>query len=253
MTSASWNCAICAEPNEAISIPTNREGSLCSACGSTWRTRSIALGVLEGLGYPQLPIAKIEPDWSRIGVGLDEHPSLMSALASTWQFTNTHLDSFPHLDLCNIDANQVGAVEFAVCSDVLEHVRPPFEDAILGLHRLLKPGGFAVVTVPIGLDSGDTREHYPDFEQIVELLPERFTYKDASGESRTDQSPTYHGGTGLTLEFRLFSAFSIETSLRQAGFSVTPTPTNESYGVWPLSQAGSYLARRDAPGANLQI
>jgi 2-polyprenyl-3-methyl-5-hydroxy-6-metoxy-1,4-benzoquinol methylase len=46
------------------------------------------------------------------------------------------------------------------CSDVLEHVVPPVENAFCGLSDLLKPNGVLIFSVPYILD-GEYNEFYP--------------------------------------------------------------------------------------------
>ena len=52
-------------------------------------------------------------------------------------------------DLCECNDSTIAAQRFdvVVCTEVLEHVRQPF-NAVSEIHRMLKPGGLALVTTP---------------------------------------------------------------------------------------------------------
>jgi SAM-dependent methyltransferase len=49
-------------------------------------------------------------------------------------------------------------------ADVLEHVAPPYEQALANLCQLLKPGGVLILTVPMKSE-GSTDEHFPELYQ----------------------------------------------------------------------------------------
>jgi len=53
------------------------------------------------------------------------------------------------LDLCNNNSRYIedNYFDFVVCTEVLEHTLNPFK-AVDEIYRILKPGGFAFVTVP---------------------------------------------------------------------------------------------------------
>jgi hypothetical protein len=189
-------------------------------------------------------VAAAPKDWSRIGIGLDEHESIFATFPTRWRFINTHLEGFPRLDLRSLEPTQRGSAEFVICSDVLEHVLPPASDAAVGLRELLKPQGFAVVSVPTGAFEGETKEWYPDLAKINALSRDEFEWVDGDGDLRRDTHPTFHGGTGLTLEFRVFTDASIRALLESVGFVVAPHPVDPLRGVWPMELAGLYLARR---------
>jgi predicted SAM-dependent methyltransferase len=54
-------------------------------------------------------------------------------------------------DLTNLDMFQEDDIDFIICSHVLEHIEDD-NKAISEIYRVLKPGGVAIMIVPIGLD-----------------------------------------------------------------------------------------------------
>ncbi len=82
--------------------------------------------------------------------------------------------------ILSLDGDQVplpdGAVEYVTALDVLEHV-PDADAVVRGFHRLLKPGGLAVVTVPASMalwsDWDVALHHYRRYDraQLCALFP----------------------------------------------------------------------------------
>jgi hypothetical protein len=200
-----------------------------------------------GLGHPPVPLPSVGADWSRRGIGLSDAPPLVPALCAKLSYTNTFYDQFPQVDITRPPEILLGQLEFVVCSDVLEHVPPPLESALTGLLACLRPEGFAVVTVPVGADTTD--EHYPgltDFE-VIERQPSGYVveWTDVSGARHSDVAPEMHGGPGLTLAFRWFSAQDITARLLAAGFaSVYEPPAVPELGIPAIGDPGVFLARK---------
>jgi len=196
--------------------------------------------------HPPVPLPGLAADWSRRGVGLSDVPPLVPALTSKLAFTNTYYHQFPHLDITQPPEDLIGQLEFIVCSDVLEHVPPPLELALAGLLACLQPGGFAVITVPVAGET--TNERYPglvDFEVVAESSGQVVRWTDADGIRHSDTAAEMHGGSGLTLAFRLFSARDIEARLLAAGFaSVWEPPPMPELGVPEIANPGIFLARK---------
>lgn len=69
-----------------------------------------------------------------------------------------------------------GSIEYVTALDVLEHV-PDDAEAVRGFHRLLKPGGVAVVTVPASMalwsDWDEALHHFRRYDraQLQALFP----------------------------------------------------------------------------------
>ena len=70
-------------------------------------------------------------------------------------------DLAPRRVACRMDVTRLplpdGSIDVVVCNHVLEHVRDD-ASALAELRRVLKPSGFAVLQVPIGLALNETRE-----------------------------------------------------------------------------------------------
>jgi SAM-dependent methyltransferase len=63
-----------------------------------------------------------------------------------------------NMDVLDIPAAD-GAFDLVLCNHVLEHV-PDDHRAMAELYRVLRPGGFAILQVPISADSPDTFEDF---------------------------------------------------------------------------------------------
>ena len=222
------------------------EATVCDECGLTWRATACLIAVLDGLGYSGSAIGKdIATDLSRVGIGIGDDWRLARCLYQIFRYTNTQLYSYPNLDLLNIPKAARGQFEFVVCSDVLEHVHPPASRAVNGLFELLKPGGFAVVTVPLTHESA-AAEFYPNL-QTYEEKDGIVTWLDIEGVKRVDDNPEFHGGEGLVLAFRIFSADGLIATLKDAGFTLVVSPQElPKINGWDAdrSKFNVYIARK---------
>ena len=234
-------CGICGCNNSDTQI--ERERMLCSGCGSTWRVRAVAQALLRGLKIPPASIANIPQEWSRVGLGISDNPVLSSALSSRFDYTNSYYHKFPKLDITHLPIDLHEQFEFVICSDVLEHVPPPAESGIIGINRLLKAGGVAVVSVPVGaLD--DTDEYYPNLLKWMEH-DGVVEWSDTSGAHHVDREPEYHGGEGQTLAFRLWNASALVKSFLNNGFrEYDVIPDLASLGVPYLDYNGLFIFRK---------
>ncbi len=219
-----------------------REEMFCRNCNSTWRVRASALGVLVGSGIPQAPFPEVKADWSRRSVGLSDHVALSSTLSARFSYTNTYYHQFPRLDLLGITPDQKNQFAFVICSDVLEHVPPPADLALVGIRNLLLESGFAILSVPSGGLTAATKEFYPDLISWKESSG-RITWVDSSGIEHLDDNPEFHGGGGQTLAFRLWGMQDFCTRVTTAGFKiVAEIPTNADLGIPPIDNHGMYIA-----------
>jgi SAM-dependent methyltransferase len=226
-----------------------RERCQCAECGATWRNRATLMALMVGMRRPPIPLPEQAADWSIRGVGLSDAPPVAPALASKFLYTNTYYHQFPHLDITDPPETLAGALDFVVCSDVLEHV--PYlrvEPALAGLLWSLKPGGTAVVTVPVGGDR--TYEYYPgltEFELLGTSVAPVVNWIDTAGLRHTDAEPEMHFGGGMTLAFRLFGSQDVEERLRTVGFeSVWQPPPMPDLGVPEIAYPGVFIARKAA-------
>lgn len=157
-------CIVCGR-RHIYKGPAQKEGSNCQFCGATWRDRATLLLLTRGLRIPETTFPKWRTDFSRIGVGFDDGPVLASLLPKKLRYVNTHISEFPILDLTRPPKAALEFFEFALCTEVLEHVTGDPKIALGGLYQILRPGGFAIVTVPV---SEDHEEWYPKLTKVVE-------------------------------------------------------------------------------------
>jgi SAM-dependent methyltransferase len=128
---------------------TGRPNASCAACGSRERHRLVAL-------Y----LASLGPDWFRGLRVLHFSPEYFLApyFARADLYVTADLSS-PEADLLtDITCMGIaeGAFDVVMCNHVLEHI-PDDAAAIAEFHRVLAPGGTALITVP--LDGGLARTH----------------------------------------------------------------------------------------------
>jgi SAM-dependent methyltransferase len=175
-------------------------------------------------------------------VGFDDGPVLGSLLPTKLRYVNTHISEFPILDLTRPAPSAVGFFEFALCTEVLEHVTGDPAIALSGLYQILRPSGFAVVTVPA---APNHQEWYPNLLEVLEQSDQHVKWRDDAGHEFINNSPEYHGGTGDVLAFRVFSMSSVRDLLLNSGFtSVEELTFNPRLGVPPIPEHGVFLARK---------
>ena len=131
---------------------------------------------------------------------------------------------------------------------MFEHVPPPVHAAFRDAHRLLKPDGRFVLTVPYRLE-GETEEHFPslyDWKLIKNGRKCVLSNTTREGVREAFDTLTFHEGRGLTLEMRVFSLTALIQELERAGFRqirVCREP-RESYGIyWSEADSSPILAR----------
>jgi hypothetical protein len=243
ITNSASSCLICG--SSALLPAVGREEVSCIACGVTWRVQATMVAVLEGLGYPEgAKFSDVKPDLSRRGIGISDHWRLAGRLASVFDYVNTFYHRFPKVDVTATPPELKGELEFIICSDVLEHIPPPAFDGLRGLREMLRPGGFAVITVPCQTGPTST-EYYPELKSWS-IEDGTLSWIDGLGVLSRDPNPEFHGGEGQTLTFRLWSIDDLASQCLEAGFSHVAEPR-----VWPpfeegefsLSSAGFLIAR----------
>lgn len=160
-----------------------------------------------------------------------------SRLMEKFSYRNTYFHREPRLDIASdLDATLLGENDFVIASEVFEHVQPPVARAFDNVFRLLKPGGWFILTVPFGLQE-KTTEHYPDLHdfKIVESDGKYvLTNVTREGLVQTFHQLVFHGGPGTTLEMRVFAERDLIEHLTAAGFSeveVHRRPFFE-HGIW---------------------
>lgn len=216
----------------------------CSGCGSSWRVRAIALGVLIGIGSDWKPIVEIPANYFWRGLGTSEHMVLAGALSTKFDYTNSYYHRFPKLDLTAIEHDQRSFFGFVVCSDVLEHIPPNVDKALVGIADLLAPHGFAVLSVPTGGATFPTKEFYPDLVDWTEV-DGTVEWWDSQGNRHLDPNPEYHGGAGQTLAFRVWGSDDFRRRLTESGMrNVTELPSCDELGVPQILDHGVFVAQK---------
>lgn len=168
-------------------------------------------------------------------LGISDSAPYAERLEKHFSYTNTHFHREPRFDLTNPDPAHLGRYDFVVCSDVLEHVRGPVDKAFSTLYALLKPSGFLLVTVPYSLEDS-TREHFATLKHIaITTLNGRpvLVGEDTTGTYVVRDDVVFHGGSGETLEMRIFSQSALRAGLTDAGFSEVTilTAGSSDFGV----------------------
>ena len=236
-----WKCVLCSTRNYG-KARFDRESAPCRGCSSTWRARAMALSIITSLGYEPMRLGEIHPDWSRVGLGISDDVELSSRLSTKFFYSNTFFDAFPNLDIREIPKIAHTSFEFVSCSDVLEHIDVDINKAIRGISRLLKPDGFAVLSVPI-THTSERLEFYPKLKSF-NVLGETVKWIDRKGNKFTDESPEFHGGRGQNLAFRQFTDESFKELILDNGFgSITQGWVEPELGVPNDELAGVYVAR----------
>ena len=152
-----YNCPCC---NSTLRGFVGREGLLkrnddgyCPRCNAKARHRRIWLYIREhtNLGKASLRLLEVAPWWS-----------LAQKLSALDTVDYAGLDLKRHSPFVNVVGDirttplQTDSFDAALCIHVLEHVEHD-ADAMHELYRVLKPGGWALVSVPLLLDE-PTRE-----------------------------------------------------------------------------------------------
>jgi SAM-dependent methyltransferase len=202
----------------------------------------MALSIITSLGYEPMRLGEIHPDWSRVGLGISDDVELSSRLSTKFFYSNTFFDAFPNLDIREIPKIAHTAFEFVSCSDVLEHIDVDINKAIRGISRLLKPDGFAVLSVPI-THTSERLEFYPKLKSF-NVIGETVKWIDRKGNKFIDESPEFHGGRGQNLAFRQFTDESFKELILDNGFgSITHGWVEPELGVPNDELTGVYVAR----------
>ena len=249
--SENFTCNICGAVSKRPAAPPGREVPSCPECGSTVRLRSLILLLSREmfgieLALPEFPVLK-----SVRGIGMSDPAELAQRLAEKFNYSNTFYHQEPRLDIGDPSEEQLaehaGRYDFILSSEVLEHVAPPVERAFVNLHRLLKPDGLLLLTVPYRID-GRTIEHFPDLYQYSLAAPGGrvvLVNRRRDGSLEVFENLSFHGGDGSTLEMRGFSETSLKETLAAAGFTSARIGWEDfpEFGIlhdeaWSLPMAG---------------
>jgi SAM-dependent methyltransferase len=232
-------CNICSGRASLPLSGLSREGGHCPHCDSSMRYRALIRALSVGLFGRSLAIRAFPAHaHSLTGLGMSDSPKYARPLRRALGYTNTWYHGEPRLDILAPRAERLGAHDFVISADVLEHVGPPVERAFANLRRLLRPGGLLVLTVPYSLDDR-TREHFPALHDYrLERRAGRHVLRNRTVHGRSEEFSdlAFHGGPGSTLELRLFAERSLLRHLEEAGFRdvVVHRDDDLGHGIrWP--------------------
>lgn len=241
-------CNLCGASNHVEPGKLARELPSCAKCGSTVRFRSIAQLLVRELFGEDRVLEDVPKSRHLVGIGLSDAPAYADILARRFAYTNTFFDADPRLDITRVPDELAGRHDFVIASDVFEHVVPPVSRAFDGARRLLRPNGVLILTVPFSLDP-ETVEHFPDlhdFSIVEDAQGKRMHNTTRDGHAQTFDRLVFHGGSGATLEMRLFSRAALERELRSAGFTrvrFADEPCERFGIVWPNPWSVPIVAR----------
>jgi SAM-dependent methyltransferase len=239
--------------NERPRAEFGREVPSCASCRSTVRTRAIAAMLARelfgfDLALPDFPVLK-----GIRGVGISDSFDYSGRLAARFDYRNTEYDRAPQLDIVHPDPRECGVYDFIVCSEVLEHVVAPVETAFSNLSRLLAPAGVLLMTVPYKPE-GSTIEHFGPMQDfaVTQLAGKPVLVRPTpAGGYEVFDNLVFHGGSGSTLEMRVFSEQDLRAIILGAGFSSLEIYSGDvpAFGVLHNESWSLPMAARKAPFA----
>jgi SAM-dependent methyltransferase len=145
-------CPCCGREWGSFAPAWNRAGAICPGCGSHERHRALCLYLSERtpLGDEPMSLLHFAPEYALRG-RMEATPGL--------RYVTADLD--PRGVDVRVDITAMpfedGAFDAILCSHVLEHV-PDDRAAMSELRRVLRPGGWALVLVPLDLARESTHE-----------------------------------------------------------------------------------------------
>ncbi len=217
----SFICNICGSQNELNDFRMlHREFTSSICCGSSPRMRCIIHALSSELFGESLTLPNF-PRTRKKGIGISDWDGYAVLLAKKLNYTNTFYHKEPFLDITSVPNSYKGKYDFVICSDVLEHVIPPVENAFLGLYDLLKPNGVLIFSIPYILN-GDCKEFYPNLYnyEIIQFNGKKILKNiTKNGTIETFENLEWHGGEGATLAMRLFTEKSMLQQLHRVGFN----------------------------------
>ncbi len=217
-----YDCNICGCTNALDLTALEGERRGCLGCGSTLRQRSVIATLSRRLfAGRSLPLEAWTGAEGVEVIGVSDADLVAAALPRKVRYRNTFLHKAPVLDICDPAPEYHASCDALICSDVLEHVPPPVERAFEGLRRIIRPGGFLLMTVPCSALER-TVEHYPNLHEyrIVERDGKQvLVNRTAEGQVEEFDDLVFHGGPGETLEMREFCMGDLENRLHGAGFA----------------------------------
>lgn len=243
---SNFECNLCGGLSPYRREDLHRELPSCVCCGSTVRHRQVA-HAYGAISQSRRQTARHE---MRV-LGLSDAPLIEKFFLGLEKvrYLNTFVDEAPVLDIVQPPKSFLSSADVVVSSDVLEHVPFPVNQALVGKFKILKPGGWLLLTVPYSV-KGPSVEHYPwmvDYETVI-AKPDlvRVIGIDRSGSKMEISDPVFHGGPGKTLEMRQLTLEVILDELKRAGFIDVRVLDEEqpTLGIIPTACQGVFIAKK---------
>lgn len=223
-----------------------RHGTIDLDTGTWQLMRALVYALTKGLGlHPVLP----ENTSCRHlrGIGLSGNRFYARALRRYFDYTNTFFHKKPFLDICS-GVLPYSNLDFIISSEVFEHVPPPPDVAFRNSCQMLKSGGVLILTVPYDDNASHTVEHYPSLHHWK--LRKKSAFRGSAsnyyieninvqGKLEIFDTVRFHGGTGQTVEMRMFSKSHLLELAAQNGLTaeivVEDVPL---FGIWNQGDSG---------------
>lgn len=201
-----------------------REGLICPSCGLNSRQRAILFAAQRTAKKRFFRKKNLSI------VGVSDGAPIESAFKDRFGsiYKNFEFHTEPFLDITKVDDTLESTTEIVTCSEVLEHVQPPINLAFLGLFKLLKPGGWLILSVPHRGTASLHEEHFPIMKnsELINEPVQMLRGIDLEGNEREFLELVFHGGAGATLEYRVFSETSLKNYLGESGFKNIKAQSN---------------------------
>jgi len=139
-----FTCNICGARNTVEALPT--EPATC-ACGSNVRLRALAHLLSMELFGESLPLAHFPRLKSIRCAGMTDKDCIADILVDKFDYTNTHYDREPRLDITESHPGLEGTYDFILCADVLEHLPDPLS-TLKRLKQAAKPDATFIISLP---------------------------------------------------------------------------------------------------------
>ncbi len=192
-----------------------REGVLCAMCLSNWRVRQLAEALVNDVrlrrGIDCRSVAQLAQRAEARALQVAEinavaglHPFLAPLAGLRYSEYGSRDRDVPSEDLSSLSYEDE-TFDYVLTSDTLEHV-PDFDDAMLEIRRVLKPGGKHIFTIPV----------------IWERATRRRAELTANG-IRHDLPPSYHAGPQPNQsDYLVFNEFGgdVVEKVRSLGFDL---------------------------------
>lgn len=212
-----WTCNLCRHESQNRVDYFHREMGTCENCGSNVRFRAIWYLLTKYV----LPI-NINSPKKIVGIGLSDANVYADRLSVFFSYTNTYYHQEPLLDITNsASAAQYSNLDFIICSDVLEHVEMPVNNAFKNLGAMLKHGGYLIFSVPYFTDaiSEHTIEHFAPHKKLLVAVEDGREYVISESHIAYTNA-CWHDGPGSILERRVFSERAVYEHLGRNGLEL---------------------------------